>query len=277
MAKLAQEFREVAIADITVGVQQLRDVSEDDSIGELAEDIATHGLLQPIGLSALADERYQLLWGSRRLAAHVRLGRSKILSRVIVAAAGDVKALALVENLQRQQLTLDEEVAGVVYMVEVQGKAVESVSAALSKSRSWVLNRLMVPALPDYLRDPLLTGDLKMGHLEVIAQITGEGSQRYLAQQCIQSRWTVGQLKQISEVYKNSPSVGDIQPIAQSPQSYPAPASPMVWNCEVCGAKGELKEFRLVRVCADGCEPERGADRAIETDGGGGGVDDDKH
>jgi ParB family chromosome partitioning protein len=201
MAATLPKMIEIGIGSIDVGEQQLRDVSEDDSIGELAEDIASRGLMQPIGVSPVGTGRFQLLWGSRRLAAHVRLGRVKILARVMTVPAGDVKAFALAENLQRQQLTFEEEVAGVVHMNKVQGRSVEAIAAALTKSRTWVLNRLMIPELPEFLREPLLGGDIKIGHLEVLCKLPNEADQRYLLAQLIQGRWSVGQLKSIASIY----------------------------------------------------------------------------
>lgn len=253
MGSPAAKIQEIAIARVIVGDQQLREVAEDDSIGELSEDIAARGLMQPIGVSPLPSGEFQLLWGSRRLAAHIRLGRARILARVMDVPAEEVKAFALAENLQRQQLTFEEEVAGVVHMANVQNRSVEAISAALSKSRSWVLNRLMVPELPEFLSGPLLSGDIKVGHIEVLCKLPNEADQRYLLAQVIQGRWSIGQLKQIASIYESSPSVGETMPIAHAPQSPVAPAAAIEWHCEACGNRGPIQNFRLVRVCADGC------------------------
>jgi ParB family transcriptional regulator, chromosome partitioning protein len=263
---------DVAIAKIKVGVQQLREVAEDDSLIELAGDIAARGLMQPVGVTSLAGGEFQLLWGSRRLAAHVRLGRKTILARVMEVPEEEVKSYALAENLQRQQLTFEEEVAGVCYMANVQKRSVEAIAAALTKSRTWVLNRLMVPELAEFLREPLLAGDIKLGHLEVLCKLPSESDQRYLLAQTIQSRWSVGQLKSLASIYEASPSVGETVPIAHAPQS-PAPAAvPIEWFCEACGVRGPIQNFRLVRVCNDGCESRRDSDSATQEGGGVDGV-----
>jgi ParB/RepB/Spo0J family partition protein len=259
MGSPAAKITEIAIAKIVVGDQQLREVASDDSIGELAEDIAARGMLQPVGVSPLDSGEYQLLWGSRRLAAHVRLGRTKILARLMDVPEVEVKAFALAENLQRQQLTFEEEVSGVVHMANVQKRSVEAISAALSKSRSWVLNRLMVPELAEFLREPLLAGDIKVGHIEVLAKLPAEADQRYLLAQTIQSRWTVGQLKNVASIYESSPGLGDVRPIAHAPQSPAAAPAVIQWHCEACQKRGPITNFKLVRVCIDGCEFESDA------------------
>jgi len=273
MGGLSVKVLEIEIASIERGEQTIRVIQEDDAIGELAQDIATRGLLQPIGVVAVEGGKFQLLWGGRRLAAHVRLGRARILARVMPSAPGGVRAFALVENLLREQLTLGEEVEAVRLMHVEEKKSVESIAAAVSKSRSWVLNRLMVPDLEDFIRDPLLSGDLKLGHVEVLGQVPTESARRYLVACAIQGRWTKGHLKQVAEIYVNSPSVAEVGAVGHLPDR-PAGAVPaVVWGCQVCGRQGELAEFVLVRVCANGCQSDPVGDRSSAEGGGGDGVE----
>lgn len=265
MGAVRHEIREILISEIEVGRQQLRAVPESDGIGELAQDIARRGLLQAIGVAPVEGGGFQLLFGSRRLAACRRLGWARVPARVFRDTADGVKATALVENLMREQLSLGEECEAVQSMVEHDGLSVESIAAAVSKSRSWVLERLMVPGLEDFIREPLLAGALRLGHVAVLGHVPSESARRYLVACTIQSRWTVAQLKQIAAVYEGDPGALDVQPLSQSPEAPVAPAPDLGWRCEACGSVRGLAELVLLRVCKDGCRSESdtvGSDQA---------------
>lgn len=254
--------REIPIAQIFQGEQLVRDCPEDDSIGELAESIEKNGLLQPIGVNEWKDGQYQLLWGDRRVKAYLRLGKHRIRATIYTDEVDSVKGLALVENIQRQQLTLAEEVQAVTYMIEDNGLSIERVAAAVSKSRSWVLNRIMVPNLPQYLREPLLAGDLPISHVEIISQVADNGAREYLTAMCLQNRWNKSQLKIIADCY----TTGAIQPqpSADPPRGVNPnpPQNPWLYTCEICGEKGQLHQFDLVRVHKDGHGCRTAADRS---------------
>lgn len=252
MATLRAEYREIAIALIDVGQQQVRDTPDDDSIGELAESIASKGLLQPVGVSLIEDGRYQLRWGHRRVLAHQRLGKAKIKAAIYDGDEKSIKGLALVENLHRTQMTMQDELETVLYLADEEEKSVEQIAAIVNKSRSWVLNRLMIPVLPTFLREPLLAGDLPISHVELISKVPDAGAQSYLAGMAIQNRWNKSQLKTIADCY--------MLPIEQQPATTggtpgvnPNPGmTPFMYTCEICGEKGTLEQFTLVRTHKDG-------------------------
>lgn len=255
------DIREIEILLIDVGEQQIRETPEDESIGELAESIAAKGLLQPIGVTSKEDGRYQLRWGHRRLLAHQRLRRAKILARVIDAGEGSIKGLALVENLHRQQMSLRDEVEAVSHLIDQEGKSVEQVAAIVNKSRAWVMNRLMAPNLPEFLREPLLAGDLPFSHVEVISKVPDDGAQRYLAAQCIVQRWNRSQLATIAECYMTpvpqpEPAQGGTPGVNPNPT-----VAPFLYECQMCNEKDTLEKFTLVRIHKDGFGCRTEADR----------------
>jgi ParB/RepB/Spo0J family partition protein len=252
MAHSQPPTREIEIGLIDVGDQQIRETPEDESIGELAESIASKGLLQPIGVTPKEDGRYQLRWGHRRLLAHQRLGKAKIRATVYDGDEKSLKGLALVENLHRTQMTMRDEVEAVGYLNESEGKSVEQIATILNKGRSWVLNRLMIPTLPDFLSEPLLAGDLPVSHLEIISKVPDEGARRYLAAQCVVQKWNSSSLKIIAECYMH-PAEPETPPngtkgIAPTRNDY----APFLYTCEMCGEKGTLEQFTLVRIHKDG-------------------------
>lgn len=252
MADLTPEVFLIRCAEIDVDLQQIRETPDDDSIGELAESIIKNGLLQPIGVSRKENGRYQLRWGHRRLLAHRRAALAEIKAVEYEGSEASIKGLALVENLHRAQMTMREEVDVCEFLRDQENKSTEQIASILSKSRSWVLNRLMIPSLPDFLKDPLLDGALPISHVEIIARVPDEGAQQYLTTQAIFQRWNRSQLKTIADCYMVPPEE----------QKMPAPGTPgfdpgkmntvFLYPCEVCHERGTLEQMTLVRVHADG-------------------------
>lgn len=246
------ETIEIPITLIDVGKQQVRSMPEDESIGELAESISAKGLLQPIGVTKRKSGRYQLRWGHRRLLAHLRLGRSNIRATIYDGSEASIKGLALIENLHRSQMTLQDEVTTVTYLIEEEEKSVEQISQILNKGRQWVLDRVAIPNLPLFMREPLLDGDLPLSHVEIISRVPDEGAQRYLVATSISARWNKSQLKIIADCYMTpTPQEPPYPTGAGSVQVNPI-SKPFLYTCEMCGEKDTLEKFTLVRIHANG-------------------------
>lgn len=243
---------EIKLSDIHQGEQLVREQPDDDSIGELAESMAHSGLLQAIGVEAMEDGRYQLLWGDRRTRAARRLGWVKISAIVHDRKADAITSVALVENMQRRQLSLSEEILGVRHLANDKDYSVEKIAATLSKSRSWVLTRLMADNLEPHLREPLLEGSLPLYAAEMIATFPDVPMQKYFVAQTIQLRWNKSQLKQVLEANLN-PGVIAAGALNGVPGEQPrSAAGPLLYPTECCGIKAPIGQTTLVRVCSDG-------------------------
>lgn len=266
MAHSQPRYQEIELNQIDIGEQQIRETPQDDSIGELAESIASKGLLQPIGVTPREDGRYQLRWGHRRVLAHQRLGRAKIKAAIYDGDERSIKGLALVENLHRSQMTMADEVETVLYLAKEEEKSVEQIAAIVNKSRSWVLNRVMIPDLPAFLRDPLMAGDLPISHVEIISRVPDPGAQSYLTSMAVQMRWNRSQLKTIADCYMHPTPAEEgpqIRADGVNPQTNHAP---FLYTCEGCGEKGTLEKFTLVRIHKDGEGCRTNADRSSPDD-----------
>lgn len=245
----------IALSKIVVEDQTLRYDPEDDSIIELGSDIVAHGLLQPIGVRQREEGDYQLLWGGRRLAAHRRLGRDTILAHVYDASDAPVKAIALIENLQRVNLSLSEECEGVRYLHEEEKKSPDQISALLSKSRSWVMRRLALPNLPPEIRGPILDGRLSIGSGEKISLVPDAGARAYLATQAIQCGWSESDCGAAVETYLATPSLEGAVAEGQRVAEEPAPTSEPVKECAACGRAAKLRDLTNVWIHSSGCRP----------------------
>lgn len=249
----ALEVHHIPLDQIDQGEQLIRVDQADDEITELAADIAAHGLLQPIGVRPLPSGRYQLLFGARRCLAHQRLRRATIPATFHDDATGSVRAVAARENLLRRNLTLDEECSVVADLHQTEQRSPDQIAALLSRSRAWVLRRLAVPQLPPDLREPLLAGDLSLGHAETLALLEHDGLRRYALTQVRASALSVTDTRGMVEALRQTPSLADAVDAgiaaAQNPTQLPILMSP----CAACNRPRPLDQLQTVRICADGC------------------------
>ena len=238
----------IPIASIDIGQQQLRRNPDDDDIIELAADIATNGLMQPIGVSATGD-RYQLRWGSRRLAAHVRLRRHVIIARIIDPAdVIDIVSTAARENLLRRNLTLREEIDAITRLA-AEGRNAGQIADLVSKSREWVNRRLAFDQLPLEIRDHVLEGTLPLGHAEVLALVTEPGAQSYLTTWCLQNRPSLAALRAAAESFEATPSFSEAVAAGQAAATQQQTTPTVRLDCHVCLTPTLLAELQIVRCC----------------------------
>lgn len=246
---------EIEVSRIDVGEQQLRYDPEDDAIIELAADIARRGLLQPIGVCPSSDGTFQLLWGSRRLAAFKRLRRKTIPAQIVTEREDSIKTYALVENIQRQGLSLGEEVDAVIWLHEREALSVDQIATRLSKSRAWVLRRLAIPNLPPELQSPLLEGEISISAAEEIAKIEDPSIRKFILSSTIQHRYSLEQIKSIVSAAKSLPENFSTAVEAGVATALSTPSAPrVVMRCEACGRERAADELRIARVCKISCE-----------------------
>lgn len=253
---LAYRVELVELERVRISGKNTREIVEDDSIVELAADIAQKGLLQPVGLRAEDGGGFRLLWGERRYRAHIRLGRKVIEARVYPENGLCDEAIMASENLHRQQHTLAEESAWVAALIEGQKMSVEDASRLLNRSRSWIQQRMMIPNLPEYLREPLLDGSIKLAHVEEIGRLEDEGAKQYIVSQVVQGRLSRMATRQLVEVYRSNPALGPAEAVGEAVRRGDIPVAPVMLECQHCARRRPVAEFMLVRVCADGCADE---------------------
>jgi ParB family chromosome partitioning protein len=160
--------REVEVALIRPNPHQPRKHFDDESIEELAQSIAERGVLQPVLLRPDGDG-FQIVAGERRwrAAQRARLHRIPAIVREIDEAA--TAELALIENIQREDLNAIEEAEGYRQLIERYHHTQDVVAKLVHKSRSHVANLLRLLELPDFVRQSLMRGDINMGHARAVA------------------------------------------------------------------------------------------------------------
>ena len=188
--------REIDVASIRPNPQQPRRHFAEEAIAELAESIATRGVLQPILVRDLRDGHYELVAGERRwrAAQRARLHKMPAIVREFDAAA--TAEVALIENIQREDLNALEEADAYARLIETYGHTQEALSGVVGKSRSHVANLLRLRDLPEFVRQSLMAGELNMGHARAIATAADPES---LAKEIIGKGLSVRQAEQLAK------------------------------------------------------------------------------
>jgi len=247
------EIQQIPIDQIVVGEQMIRTDIDEDHVSELALSIASHGLLQPIVVTPIDENRYQLQAGYHRLLATKFLRKSTISAMVRHDDTGSTKTIALTENLMRRDLTLAEECECVTHLHNTERLSIAQMCAALSKSRDWVQRRLMIPNLPDDLKLELYDGNISISHAEVLCRIEDDNYRRMVTNQVMQIGCSVRQTSDLVEVYLATPSIEDaIERGTQVAQEIEAQKK-TPRRCDCCGRPRGYENMRNVWVCIDGC------------------------
>lgn len=160
--------REIEIARIRPNPEQPRVQFDEEALEELAQSIRERGVLQPILLRADGDG-YMIVAGERRWRAAQRAQLHAIPAIVRDIDESTTAELALIENIQREDLNPLEEAEGFRQLIARHGHTQEGVAAIIHKSRSHVTNLLRLLDLPEFVRQSLLRGDISMGHARAVA------------------------------------------------------------------------------------------------------------
>ena len=160
-------IREIEIARISANPNQPRVQFDDAGIEELAQSIAERGVLQPILVRPEGD-RFQIIAGERRWRAAQRAGLHAIPAIVREVDEAGTAELALIENIQREDLNAIEEADAYRQLIQRHGHSQEDVGRLVHKSRSHVANLLRLLDLPVAVRQSLLQGDISMGHARAV-------------------------------------------------------------------------------------------------------------
>ena len=160
--------REIEIGRIRPNPHQPRTHFDETAIDELADSIAERGVLQPILLRASGDG-FEIVAGERRWRAAQRAGLHAIPAIVREIDDSATAELALIENIQREDLNAIEEAEGYRQLVNRYGHTQEAVARIVHKSRSHVANLLRLLDLPEFVRQSLMRGDINMGHARAVA------------------------------------------------------------------------------------------------------------
>src|SRR5919198_311335 len=177
----------VPIHEIVPNPEQPRRYFDDEALGLLADSIRRHGLLQPLVVRRIAG-RYELIAGERRLRAAQRAGLERVAVIVREARAEDRLELALIENVQRENLTPLEEAEAYRHLIDQHGLTQDELAERVGKSRPAITNTLRLLGLPDAVKAQLESGELTAGHARAVLAIEGVTEQVSFAREIVTRR-----------------------------------------------------------------------------------------
>ena len=190
--------RLVAVAAVRPNAFQPRQHFADDGIDELAESIRRTGILQPL-LVRRVDGGFELIAGERRLRAAQRLGMEQVPVTVREASDRDMLEMALIENLQREDLNPIEEARAYRRLIDEFHLKQDDVAARVGKDRSTVANTLRLLQLPDEIQHALERGALSAGHARALVNAGADALKIDLARQIVARRLTVRQTEKLAK------------------------------------------------------------------------------
>jgi ParB family chromosome partitioning protein len=209
-------FAHIDLDEIEPNPHQPRANFDDEALEGLAESIRLVGVLQPVVVRPKPGGGYQLVAGERRWRAARRVGLSQIPA--VIRQGEDAAWLteALVENLQRSDLTPLEEAAAYRQLLEDFGLTHDEVGKRLGKSRAAVTNTLRLLSLPASIQARLEAGDLSAGHARALAGIEDRAFAEHVAKRAIAEGWSVRQVEEAVRLRKGEtsrrPRIREVRP-----------------------------------------------------------------
>jgi ParB family chromosome partitioning protein len=212
------ETHELPTAAIAPNPNQPRTVISQDAIDELADSISKVGMLQPIIVRPHADG-YQIIAGERRWRAAKACGLERVPVRIMPSTEGESLELALIENLQRQDLNAMEEAHGYRRLLTEHQMTQAELADKVSKSRSAIANTLRLLDLPEDIQDLIAQEKLTAGHARAILSVPDEERRVRLAHKIVDEGLSVREAETLSRLLAAGQSA-DRAPRPISPKSY---------------------------------------------------------
>lgn len=205
------------IASIITNPDQPRKSFDETQLSELSDSIKQNGVLQPILVRKKGD-KYEIVAGERRYQASKLAGLKEIPAIVREIDDAEVFQLALIENLQRSDLTPIEEAKGYRQLLDTKGLTQEGLAKILSKSRSAIANTLRLMDLPQEVQDMMEEGQITAGHARAILAVPTEEGRIKLAQKVVAENLTVRQTENLAPLF--SVTRDEIKPKNPAPQYF---------------------------------------------------------
>jgi ParB family chromosome partitioning protein len=210
------ELRTLPIQQIQPGKYQPRRHWNDEALDELAASIKAQGLIQPVVVRAIGKHQYELIAGERRWRASQRAQLAEIPALVKEVPEVAVPAMALIENIQRQDLTPLEEADALKRLIEDFELTHQQAAEAVGRSRAAVSNLLRLTEMPEPIKKLLDEGKLEMGHARCLLTLD-EPIAVQLARQAVTLGWSVRELEDAARRAQAAPKGKAKRAPAQDP------------------------------------------------------------
>ena len=219
-AKPMAEMTEIKIADIIPNPTQPRTRFDEQALAELADSIRVLGLIQPITVKKDGD-KYLIISGERRWRAAQAAGLESLPAYIRDVDDTNLHAMALVENIQRQDLNAIEVALGLQRLIEECGLTQDALADKVGKKRSTISNYMRLLKLPDEVQLAVKEGILSMGHAKAIAAVENRRQQLALLKKCVKNNMSVRQIEEAARARaEKAAHTAEPQTEEEYPESY---------------------------------------------------------
>lgn len=198
--------REVALDRIVPNARQPRRRFEPAALQELAESIAAHGVLSPLLVRPVGEDRYELIAGERRLRAASMAGLERVPVRIIAVHGEGSLEIAIIENVQRTDISAAESASAYRRLMDEFGLSQEEIATRVGKARSSVANTLRLLKLPAPLLEALEDGRLSEGHARALLGIADPARQLSIFRQVLEKGLSVREVERLAQGARASKS-----------------------------------------------------------------------
>lgn len=192
-----EEIVEIPLSELRSNPYQPRKNFDDNALQELANSIKEHGVFQPI-IAKKSIKGYEIIAGERRVKASILAGKTTIPAIIRDFSDQDMMEIALLENLQRENLNALEEAMAYKKLLDELYLTQESLAERLGKSRSHITNMLGLLTLPEEVKDMIMDGKISMSHARVLSKIDNNEKIKELADKIIVDGLSVREIEDLS-------------------------------------------------------------------------------
>ncbi len=196
-SKPLHSISEIPISHVQANPFQPREEFDETALNELAESIKVHGIIQPITVRKLGYDSYQIISGERRTRASRLAGLTTIPAFIRLADDQGMLEMALIENIQREELNAMEIAFSYKRLVDECSLNQEQLGERVGKNRSTVNNYLRLLKLPDNIQVSIRDGKISMGHARAIVSVDNPDEQQFLFQKMVEEGMSVRQIENL--------------------------------------------------------------------------------
>ena len=231
----------VKLSELRSNPYQPRKVFDEDALKELAASIKEHGVFQPI-IAKKSIKGYEIIAGERRVKASIMAGLEEIPTIIRNFDDTEMMEIALLENLQRENLNAIEEANAYKKLLETLSLTQEQLAARLGKSRSHITNMIGLLALPEVIQQDVSEKKISMGHARVLSKLDNKEQQRELADKIIAEGLSVRSLEELTNSEERYPKAHKQVKTKETSNDYKYLQDEL---CERLGAKVRIKSNKI--------------------------------
>ncbi|HAV25555.1 MAG TPA: chromosome partitioning protein ParB [Bacteroidetes bacterium] len=203
--KALHSIADIEISQIVANAFQPRTEFDQEALEELCESIKVHGIIQPITVRKIGYEQYELISGERRTRASILAGKNKIPAYIRLADDQQMLEMALIENIQRENLNAIEIALSYKRLLDECGLKQEELGERVGKKRTTVNNYLRLLRLPDEIQLSIKNGEIMMGHARALVNVENPERQSAIFRSAVTSSLSVRQVEEIVRNEKENP------------------------------------------------------------------------